>query len=609
MKIASEIAERLAKTAEQVAAMLLQGGKKEGQFWVAGDTTGSEGQSLKVYLAGPKAGRWQDYATGEFGDLLDLWATRHGMEVSVAMREAAEWLGIEYPEVREPKRKYAPPAPSLEALRADHLEWLKSRGLSEEVIARFNLGSKGSAIAFRFYRDGGLVNVKYREPKPRKEAKLWAEKDAMPCLYGWQALAGNERQVCLVEGELDAVAMTQYGMPTLSVPNGGGKKQRVWLENEWDKLAQFDRIYLALDQDEEGQLATAEILDSLGPERCRIVRLPHKDANDCIKAGVTTDQMRELFRASRTIDPQELKTPEDFRNELHQEFFGESANQIGFAPPFKSMQDLFRYRPGEVIVLAGPNGSGKSQFAGHQTLEAMADGYKACVASMEFRPARYLKRMARQAGTLAEPTPAYLDTIISDWNDKLWIFSVTGTAKRDRMLDVFRYCRRRYGVHLFLIDNLAKCGFAEDDYNGQKDFVDQLTDFAKETESIVILVHHMRKGGEDKDGVKGTGAITDMVDSVLLIWRNKAKEDKLRELPDNEENREERERLIRQPDGKLMCRKQRNYEGVGDGEPQKAMWFDRESYQFLGGPDQKPWRYCPDFQMRPVEDMRAGGAA
>lgn len=588
MKFAAEIAERLADSAEQVASLLLAGGKREGNFWVAGDVSGAAGQSLKVYLSGPKKGRWTDYATGEYGDLLDLWAARYGLAIADAMREAAEWLGIDYPDFREPDRKFSQPAPKFETLKPEHRQWLHGRGLSDEIIDRFQLGSKGGAIAFPFYRDGKLANVKYREPKPRKEAKIWAESNAMPCLYGWQALTGRERQMCLVEGEFDALAMTQYGMPTLSVPNGGGRKQAVWIEQEFDRLAQFDRIFLALDQDDEGQAAAEEVMDRLGPERCRLVELPRKDANDCLQAGIRKEAMREFFRHSRSVDPEELKRPEAFRKALHQEFFCSPAEQVGFAPPFRSMQDEFRYRPGEVIILAGPNGSGKSQFAGHQTLEAMSQSVRACVASMEFRPSRYLKRMVRQAAAVAEPAPEYLDAIVSDWNDQLWIFSVTGTAKRERMLDVFRYARRRYGIRFFVIDNLAKCGFDEDDYNGQKRFVDQLTDFAKDTDSTVLLVHHMRKGGEDKEGVKGTGAITDMVDSVLLIWRNKGKEDALREMGEDDPGREE---WLSRPDGKLMCRKQRNYEGVGDGEPQKAMWFDRASYQFLGGPDAKPYRY------------------
>lgn len=48
------------------------------------------------------------------------------------------------------------------------------------------------------------------------------------------------------------------------------------------------------------------------------------------------------------------------------------------------------------------------------------------------------------------------------------MFDVTGTAKTRRILEVFAYAARRYGIRFFIIDNLAKCGLGEDDYNGQK---------------------------------------------------------------------------------------------------------------------------------------------
>jgi twinkle protein len=87
---ASDIASRLAAVPEQIASTLLPNGKRDGGYWVAGDTSGSEGKSLRVYLTGPKVGRWADYATEERGDLLDLWAqARCGGDISQDMNEAA----------------------------------------------------------------------------------------------------------------------------------------------------------------------------------------------------------------------------------------------------------------------------------------------------------------------------------------------------------------------------------------------------------------------------------------------------------------------------------------------------------------------------------------
>ena len=85
---AKEIAAALANQADRVAAFLLPGGKKHGGEWCAGSVGGDAGESLKVRIQGGKMGVWSDFATGEAGDLLDLWAATHGCDIGTALREA-----------------------------------------------------------------------------------------------------------------------------------------------------------------------------------------------------------------------------------------------------------------------------------------------------------------------------------------------------------------------------------------------------------------------------------------------------------------------------------------------------------------------------------------
>jgi twinkle protein len=167
---------------------------------------------------------------------------------------------------------------------------------------------------------------------------------------------------------------------------------------------------------------------------------------------------------------------------------------------------------------------------------------------------------------------------------------VVGTAKADRINEVFSYARRRYGIGLFVVDNLAKCGFHEDDYNGQKAFVDQLTDFAKAHDCHVLLVAHMRKREDERKvsgklDIKGSGALTDMADSVLIVWRNKGKEDDIRKAEQRGE--QPPEDLLAKPDAVIKCEKQRN----GEDEPVAPLRFCRGSHQFLDSPRNRPRKY------------------
>ncbi|PZQ99918.1 MAG: hypothetical protein DI533_04610 [Cereibacter sphaeroides] len=63
--------------------------------------------SFCIHLSGPKIGRWNDYATGDFGDVLDLIGLSLGLNASDQVREARAFLGLEVetPEIRVARAK------------------------------------------------------------------------------------------------------------------------------------------------------------------------------------------------------------------------------------------------------------------------------------------------------------------------------------------------------------------------------------------------------------------------------------------------------------------------------------------------------------------------
>jgi twinkle protein len=165
---------------------------------------------------------------------------------------------------------------------------------------------------------------------------------------------------------------------------------------------------------------------------------------------------------------------------------------------------------------------------------------------------------------------------------------------------------------LFVIDNLTKCGFADDDYSGQKSFVEDLTDFARETRAHVAIVAHMRKSeGEDKPagkmGVKGSGGITDMADTVIEVWRNKPRERAIKALADANAKLSQAcqplesldEKYAKQADTLLLVSKQR----ATGLEPSIPLWFDKTSTQFLSGPTHHP-RPMVEFTLLDAEAQR-----
>jgi twinkle protein len=576
---AKEVASRLALRAEGVCQLLLPDGKAKSGEWRVGSVNGEAGESLRIKLTGDRAGLWLDFADRErSGDLLDLWAEVRGLSIREAWVQATEWLGLETPQFaasRSSRVQLAAPKPASPDDAA--MNWLReTRKIPQATINAYRVTASQGAVVLTAYAPDG--SAQYRKFRLAREKKFWSQEGGKPCLFGWQAIPNRSRSALICEGELDALAWHAYGFPALSPTNGAEVLD--WIDREYDELARFDVLHLSWDMDAAGQQALPRIIERLGVNRCRVVQLPCKDANQCLMDGVAREKMEQAVREAKSMDPSELVSASGYAEDVIAEFYNPH-KPTGVLFPWDKGSDQFAFRRGEVSLLAGVNGHGKSQIAGHLLLGALTQGERACVASLEFRPVRWLARLARQATGLASPSEDYLRTVHDWYQQKLWVYAATGSVDAARVLEVFRYAARRYGVRWFVIDNLAKCGFAEDDYNGQKAFVDRLTDFARDFDVHVMLVLHMRKGEtEDKPAgkmdIKGTGAIVDMADSAILIWRNKPKEGKRREAV---VKREEFDEGV-EPDALFRVLKQRN----GEDEPSIRLWFDRASCQYLDSP-------------------------
>lgn len=276
--------------------------------------------------------------------------------------------------------------------------------------------------------------------------------------------------------------------------------------------------------------------------------------------------------------------------------------------PWEKTRDSFDFRKGEVTIWAGQNGHGKSQLTGQVALSLMGQGEKVVMASFELKPVVNMQRLARMYNQCNPFSPEFqseagiaaveeLYDEFSDWTDgKLWLYDHVGSVEGSKVIGMARYCAKEMGVNHIFVDNLAKCVKAEDDYNGQKAFVDEMMVIAQDYGVHIHIVHHLKKPPKetdrpDKGDVKGSGSIVDQPDNLFLVWRNKGKEE------DRKEGKGQRQM---EPDQILFCRKQRNYEGSGEGEPSISLWFNRDAGQYVGNEGDPPM-FFPVYPHRATE--------
>jgi twinkle protein len=267
-----------------------------------------------------------------------------------------------------------------------------------------------------------------------------------------------------------------------------------------------------------------------------------------------------------------VRTTESYVDDIVAHFHGPE-DKRGHELPWPRSRDLVRLRQGEVTLWNGMNGHGKSLALGMVCMGLVQQGQGVCIASMEMKPALTLSRICRQAFGDRTPDREFIKNFSKTTNRRLWLYDQQGTVKPKKLLAVVRYCADQLKVSHFVIDSLMKCGMGEDDYNGQKAFVDSLTAAARDWGIHLHLVAHARKGQNEsappgKMDVKGTGAITDQVDNVITVWRNKEKERAIQEGTQYD---------IKAPDALLICDKQRN----GEWEGRFPLWYHHQSQQFL----------------------------
>ena len=171
-----------------------------------------------------------------------------------------------------------------------------------------------NTIQFNYFMGDQLINVKYRDG--RKNFKLY--KGAEKVFYNINSIVGYEDCV-IVEGEMDVLALHEAGIKNvISVPNGAtlNNNNLDYLDNCIDYFDDKQRVVLAVDADEPGQMLKQELVRRLGAEVCFLVDFNgEKDANDyLIEHG--PELLRNAIHTARPVPLENVSTLNDVDDEL-----------------------------------------------------------------------------------------------------------------------------------------------------------------------------------------------------------------------------------------------------------------------------------------------------
>lgn len=605
MHDAKTVKERLLGRVEEVCHFLFPSGKTTGHEFCVGSLQGEAGASLKVELRGAKAGVWKDFASGDAGDIYDLWAKAKGSDFKTIFPEVCRYLGIT--NLDRPKPKAKPPAPDISAMApmtgTPAMAYLTDkRGITADTLKAYRVRShkrpsdhNQDFVAF-YYTDseGEPVMLKSTGIKPTAEGKkdIWTTAPYYT-LWGWWLVTARDRTIIITEGEVDAMSVHQLnpGMPVLSLPSGASNL--TWIENDYDTLARFERIYICTDMDEPGEKAAQEIAKRLGLARCYRLPIPGgmKDANEVFTKDHGDENFFEFstwISRAVTYDPPTLRGASAFRQDVKARLRREKREDECNTFVFPDIP--FQLRDGECTLLTGYTGHGKSEGAYQILTHEMASGNKTAIASYEIDASEMICNIGTQL-LAHKPTEDEADKII-DWLDgKLWFITPKDDeTKAHTAADIFadfQYAASRFDCTRFLVDSLMfVC--KKDDYEGQDLLAKKCRDFGrKDGRSHVILIAHAAiKKGEEKvptmSDVMGSAGILAPFNNVLIWWRNVAKEEAMEKALE-EKDEAKVKKLAGEMDALLYCAKQRR---TGKRFKRK-LWFDTVAKVFRTKPADK----------------------
>jgi len=321
------------------------------------------------FSVSPSKDMYKCFGCGKSGDSITFLIDHEKMSYIEAIRWLAEKYNVDIEESNRAK-KFMKPVPRLEKVGKKAIEWFENeRKISNNTLLRFGITEaiewmpqfkqEVAVICFNYYRDGEVVNIKFRGPK--KAFKL--TKDAQLVFYNLPAIE-FESECVIVEGEMDCLSLYEAGVTNaVSVPNGAssGNQRLEYLDNCWKYFEDKKKIVLMVDNDAPGEKLKEELGRRLGYERCWLVKYPEgcKDANDVLcKYG--KDELAKVVEDAQQWPLEGLVTMDDMFDAVVD--FYENGYPKGANANIGKFDTNLTFYPGQLTVITGIPGSGKSEF-------------------------------------------------------------------------------------------------------------------------------------------------------------------------------------------------------------------------------------------------------
>lgn len=464
-----------------------------------------------------KANRWTCFGCDKGGDVIDFIQERDNLNYIEAIKYLAERYNIE---LEEETKDYDRPIERLTKVSPSAMQYFEGRGISNNTLLRFKITqaqewmpepkAEVGVICFNYYRDGELVNIKFRS----REKGFKMAKNAELIFYNLDQIK-DETECVIVEGEIDCLSLHEAGIyNSVSVPNGASATNLKYVDNCWQHFEGMIKIVLLTDKDQPGRKLAEELSRRLGRDRCYQCTFPEecKDANDVLtKYGKET--LRQVVASAKLWPIEGVLGMDDLYPTIEDYYINgfPKACEAGIG----EFDKLLTFTGGQMTTVTGSPGSGKSEFIDYiSTSLARRHLWKFAVCSFENPPALHATKLMEKFIGLSfahrKDTAQRMDreqfnhgvALTDQYFDFINISQadITVTGLINKLSELVR----RKGIKAAIIDpwnyieHKIPMGYSETQYISEA--LTQLKEFAVTHDVHLFIVAHPKKLVKDQKG-------------------------------------------------------------------------------------------------------------
>ena len=429
---------------------------------------------------------------------------------------------------------------------------ISDRRISEGTARKYRtkIKTNGSMISHHYYEyfntEGSHVATKIRQVEGKR---IWSQGDMRDALlFGQNLFKSGGKYITITEGEIDA--MSAYEMlgskwAVVSIKNGVQSAVQN-CKQHLEYLNSFDNVVVCFDNDKPGIEASQKVAQLFEPNKCKIVRLDYKDANEYQKMGKSKDFVQDWWSAE-AYTPAGIMNLAKLGDSLYEEDYCETIPY-----PWSAMNEkTYGMRTGELVTFTSGAGMGKSSIMrelmhhilknsndniGILALEESTKNTAFNIMSVEANQRLYIKEIRNQFSR-EQLNQWQKDTIGSG---RFFAFDHFGSIGNDEILSRVRYMAKSLDCKWIFLDHLSILVSGQDEGDERKSIdvlMTKLRSLVEETGVGLLLVSHLRRPSGDlghENGkevtlshLRGSASIAHLSDSVIALERNQQADDEV----------------------------------------------------------------------------------